>query len=103
MKARLHNRIESTVRQAYVRLLSGIVPFYIVNEFPKSGGTWIGHMLGDALQIDFPRHCIPALKPSIMHGHYIHPWGMNNNICIWRDGRDVMVSWYHHCLFKYGF
>jgi hypothetical protein len=25
---------------------------------------------------------------------------MKNVVVIWRDGRDVLVSWYHHCLFK---
>jgi hypothetical protein len=25
--------------------------------------------------------------------------GMKNIVNVWRDGRDVMVSWYHHCLF----
>jgi hypothetical protein len=35
-----------------------------------------------------------------MQGHYLSSWGMKNVVVIWRDGRDVMVSWYHHCLFK---
>lgn len=35
-----------------------------------------------------------------MHGHYLKPWGMKNVAVVWRDGRDVMVSWYYHCLFQ---
>ena len=76
------------------------MPYIVLNEYPKSGGTWIGGMLADALQIQFPRNRFPVLRKSIMHGHYIHPFGMRNVLCVWRDGRDVMVSWYHHCLFE---
>ena len=36
-----------------------------------------------------------------MHGHYLNPWGMSNTVVVWRDGRDVMVSLYHHCLFEF--
>ncbi len=81
-----------------VHLLSGAVPLYVVNEFPKSGGTWVGQMLGRVLDVPFPRNRFPILKPSIMHGHYLNPWGINNVVVVWRDGRDVMVSWYHQQL-----
>ena len=81
-----------------VHALSGALPLYVVNEFPKSGGTWVGQMLGQALGVPFPRNRFPLLRPSIMHGHYIEPWGMKNVVVTWRDGRDVMVSWYHQQL-----
>jgi Sulfotransferase domain len=81
-----------------VHLLSGAVPLYVVNEFPKSGGTWVGQMLGRALDVPFPRNRLPVLRPSIMHGHYLSPWGIKNAVVVWRDGRDVMVSWYHQQL-----
>jgi hypothetical protein len=81
-----------------VHLLSGVLPLYVVNEFPKSGGTWVGQMLGRALGVPFPRNRFPALRPSIMHGHYLDPRGMRNVVVAWRDGRDVMVSWYHQQL-----
>ena len=84
-----------------VHLLSGPLPLYVVNEFPKSGGTWLGQMLARALGIPFPRNRYPVLRPSIMHGHYLHPAGMRNVVVAWRDGRDVMVSWYHQCLFSH--
>ncbi len=81
-----------------VHLLSGVMPLYVVNEFPKSGGTWVGQMLGRALGVPFPRNRFPVLRPSIMHGHYLSPFGMKNAVAVWRDGRDVMVSWYHQQL-----
>lgn len=84
-----------------VRLISGSLPLYVVNEFPKSGGTWVGQMLGRALGVPFPRNRFPVLRPSIMHGHYLNPRGMKNVVVVWRDGRDVMVSWYHQQLFPH--
>lgn len=86
------------VRTGMVHLLSGMIPLYVVNEFPKSGGTWVGQMLGRALGVPFPRNRSPMLRPSIMHGHYLRPQGINNATVVWRDGRDVMVSWYHQQL-----
>ncbi len=86
------------VRGGMVHLLSGPLGLYIVNEYPKSGGTWVGQMLGRALGLPFPRNSLPAPRPSIMHGHYLNPLGMKNVVVPWRDGRDVMVSWYHQCL-----
>jgi hypothetical protein len=86
------------LRAGMVHLLSGAMPLYVVNEFPKSGGTWVGQMLGRALGVPFPRNRFPVLRPSIMHGHYLRSWGMKNVVVCWRDGRDVMVSWYHQQL-----
>lgn len=79
--------------------LSGPLSLYIVNEYPKSGGTWVGQMVGRALNVPFPRNRFPVLRSSIMHSHYLNPRGLRNVVLVWRDGRDVMVSWYYHCLF----
>ena len=43
------------VRGGMVHLLSGPLGLYVINEFPKSGGTWVGQMLGRALGVPFPR------------------------------------------------
>ncbi len=94
----LYDRTNELVRAGMVHLLSGVVPLYVVNEFPKSGGTWVGQMLGRALGVPFPRNRFPALGRSIMHGHYLNPSGIKNAVVVWRDGRDVMVSWYHQQL-----
>ena len=94
----LAGRPNEYLRLGMVHLLPGVVPLYVVNEFPKSGGTWVGQMLGRALDVPFPRNRLPVLRPSIMHGHYLSPFGMMNATVAWRDGRDVMVSWYHQCL-----
>jgi len=78
---------------------AGFMPLYIVNEYPKSGGSWLGQMLGDALELPFPRNRLPLLTSSIMQGHYIWPGNMKNVVVLWRDGRDVLVSQYYHSLF----
>ena len=92
-------RLESVSRYLMVHLLSAPLSLYIVNEYPKSGGTWVGQMLGRALGVPFPRNRFPMLRSSIMHGHYGSSWGMSRPLVVWRDGRDLMVSWYHHNLF----
>jgi hypothetical protein len=98
VRAVLSARANELVRLSMVHLLSGAVPLYVINEFPKSGGTWVGQMLGRALGVPFPRNRFPVLRPSIMHGHYLSPFGIKNAVAVWRDGRDVMVSWYHQQL-----
>jgi hypothetical protein len=95
---RVYDKENELIRAGLVHLMSGVLPLYVVNEFPKSGGTWVGQMLGRALGLPFPRNRLPVLQPSIMHGHYLNPWGMKNVVVAWRDGRDVMVSWYHQQL-----
>lgn len=96
--SRVYDKENELIRAGLVRLLSGALPLYVVNEFPKSGGTWVGQMLGRALGVPFPRNRLPVLRPSIMHGHYLSPCGIMNAVAAWRDGRDVMVSWYHQQL-----
>jgi len=100
----IHEKIKrhaiGAIRYTMVHYLSAELKLYVVNEYPKSGGTWFGQMLAQALDVPFPRNTFPVLRSSIMHGHYIDPKGMKNVVVVWRDGRDVMVSLYHHCLFK---
>ena len=93
-------RLQGLWRTLLVHTVAGVVPYYVVNEYPKSGGTWLGQMIASALDIPFPRHRMPILGRSIMHGHHLHPTGMRNTVVLWRDGRDVTVSWYYHCLFR---
>ena len=96
-------KLQAAVRYGMVHGLSNVFPLFIVNEYPKSGGTWVGQMLGSALGVPFPRNCFPAFKSSIMHGHHLNSWGMNNVVIVWRDGRDMIISWYHYCLYKHRF
>ncbi|MGN6497091.1 MAG: sulfotransferase domain-containing protein [Tsuneonella sp.] len=83
-----------------VRACNRIVPYYVVNEFPKSGGTWLTQMLADALQLPFRRNELVRIEPSLVHGHYLHPALIGKAVVMWRDPRDVIVSFYHHCYFR---
>lgn len=96
--ARLELKAVGFYRYCLVHTLSRYMPYIVLNEYPKSGATWLGLMLSDAIDLPFPRRRVPPLVPAIMHGHYCQSWGMSNVILMWRDGRDVSVSWYHHCL-----
>lgn len=100
IRERLHAKANTIVRYGMVYFLSGRLPLYVVNEYPRSGGHWVSSMLEKALQVPFPSNRIPPFRPSIMHGHYLHPRGLKNVVVVWRDGRDVMTSLYHHLLFN---
>jgi len=70
----------------------------LVNEYPKSGGSWMAQMLSEALDLPFPRNRLPSIGDSIMHGHY-KPKAINTPVVhICRDGRDVVTSFYFHRL-----
>lgn len=79
---------------------NNLLGYYLVNEYPKSGGSWLGQMLAEAFHIPFPRNKLPLLRPSIMHGHYLDSWNISKAVILWRDGRDVLISQYYHSLFK---
>lgn len=70
----------------------------VVNEFPRSGGTWVGQMVARALDLTFPRNATPPLGDCLLHCHSIDTrTTVADWINVWRDGRDVMVSWFFHC------
>lgn len=76
--------------------LLNLADIYIVNEYPKSGGTWLSQMLSKALEVPFPRNRLPIMGASLLHGHFRNKWNMKRLVILWRDGRDVIVSQYHH-------
>lgn len=80
---------------------SHVSDIIVVNEFPKSGGTWVSNLVSTALGLPFYDNVTPPLTPQILKGHFYNPWTMNRGVLVWRDGRDVMVSWYHHCFHKF--
>jgi len=77
------------------RSLPGAFPFVFLTGFPKSGTTWIGHMLADYLRISFPRGSLmPVGVPAVIHGHYPVDPSFRECVYVMRDGRDVLVSLY---------
>lgn len=96
---RFRSRIFAARHKAYVRSFSGVAPYYVVNEYPKSGGTWLAQMLSDALDIPFRRNAPIRFERSVTHGHFLSPLGLRNVVVLWRDPRDILVSFYYHCYF----
>lgn len=92
--------IEGIVRAIMVYGFSRALKLYIVTEYPKSGGSWFSQMMSEYLNISFPRNQMPKLRSNIMHGHYLYFPTMKNIIVVFRDGRDVMISFYFHSFFK---
>jgi len=93
-------KTDALVRSMFHGVLSGILPVYTVTEYQKSGGTWVGQMLAEYMDIPFPRNRFPVFSKSLLHGHLMHKPKMQNVICVFRDGRDAIVSSYFHMLFE---
>ena len=69
-----------------------------MTEFPKSGASWICNMIQDCTGLAFPQNKFPPLNSSIFHGHMLRIPEMVRKVVVWRDPRDIVISWYHHCL-----
>lgn len=92
-------KLNGLVRHAAVRAVPGFGPPKIVlTEHPKSGGTWIGQMLAAYLGVPHPRNRLPPRSRCVLQGHYLHTAPANDTVVVWRDGRDVMVSYYYYAL-----
>ena len=96
------NKVINGSRYMLVQKLPGLFPFYLVTEYPKSGGTWLGQLISGYFDIPFPRNTYPKFGMSLVHGHFL-PSSRSDKIkkILWlvRDGRDVIVSSYYYYLF----
>jgi len=99
-RSKLAIKYDALLRLAAINTCSGRLPLYIVTEYPKSGGSWVSQLVSDYFQVPFPRNVPPKFESSVMHGHNLYSPFMKNVICVFRDGRDVMVSAYFHMLFQ---
>ena len=101
INARWWLRLNGLIRHAMVRNVPGFGPPKIVlTEHPKSGGTWVSQMIAEYLSIPNPRNRLPPRRRCVVHGHFLHVADANDLVVMWRDGRDVMVSYYYHTLFE---
>ncbi len=66
-----------------------------VNEYPKSGGTWICRMLCDLTGWRFDDNVVPRFGRSIVKYHRM-PLSVEPQVVIVRDPRDVFVSLFFH-------
>jgi Sulfotransferase domain len=95
-----HIKFDAVVRLLMQNTLSGALPLYIVTEYQKSGGSWVGQMVSEYLDLPFPRNRVPAIRSSVLHGHIMPTPFLKNVLCVYRDGRDTVVSSYFHMLFE---
>lgn len=73
----------------------------VLTEYPKSGGTWLSQMLSTALGIPYPRNRWPRINGSMLiHGCYLRSRAPQRTVVLWRDCRDVMVSFYYHLFYE---
>jgi hypothetical protein len=74
------------------------MPVYVLTEYPKSGGTWLTHLVSDYLELPFFRNSFVKAVPQVMHVHYTNRPFLGRRLghvgVIYRDGRDIMVSFY---------
>lgn len=94
-------KLNGFLRILYVKgYLSPFFDSYVITEYPKSGGTWLSQLLSSSLEIPYPRNKLPEFKNSVVHGCFLKSGLNNKTIVLNRDGRDIMVSFYYHCLVK---
>jgi len=92
-------RLEAVYRRAMLRFFHRALPLVLVTEYPKSGASWLAQMLSEISGYPFPRQRFPAFGRAIYHGHYLDVGGSGPTVVVWRDPRDIMVSWYYHTQF----
>lgn len=67
--------------------------------YPKSGTVWLSQLMSHVLDLPFVRNPrLPVAMPGVLHGHWGPKRGVPRTVYIVRDGRDVMVSFYHYRL-----
>jgi hypothetical protein len=72
-----------------------------INEFPKSGGTWVCQVLSHYLDYRFDDNKFPGFGNSIMKFHKMNIAPQLKEVAIMRDPRAVMISFYYHSFFVY--
>lgn len=88
------------VRSGWRRLHQLLNPVFFptlhVNEFPKSGGTWLCRMLSECLGYRFDDNVYPWFGSTIIKHHRL-VFSSRPTVTVVRDPRDVAVSYFHHC------
>ena len=82
-------------RYTHQKLNPMVFPTLSINEFPKSGGTWVCRMLRDVTGWRFDDNSFPLPGPAVVKYHRL-PFSVRPLALIVRDPRDVFVSLFHH-------
>lgn len=76
-------------------------PFWYVSEYPKCGGTWVSRMVADYLGVPCPRvPLLPLAFPCVIQNHWKYHPKLTRVFYLYRDGRDVFVSFYFYRMRK---
>ncbi|MCH8315999.1 MAG: sulfotransferase domain-containing protein [Planctomycetes bacterium] len=71
------------------------IPLVFVVAYPRSGTTWVAHLVADYLQLPFPiLSLLPVGFPAVVKGHDRVWKSYPRGIYVLRDGRDALVSIY---------
>lgn len=90
-------RVSNLVNRFVATRWGPAMPWYFVVEYPKSGGTWLGRMIADVLNLPFPQKSVfPIGHPAVLHSHWNHMPRLRGVAYLERDGRDIMVSAFFH-------
>lgn len=98
MRSRQVIRVEALYRTAMLAGFHRLLGIILVTEFPKSGASWLAQMLAKSTGYPFPRQEFPPFGKALYHGHRIGVRSKGPVVVVWRDPRDIMVSWYYHTL-----
>ena len=99
--AELRDRANIWATIGYSLCVGDLQPYYYVLGYPKSGTNWVCKLLSGYLGIpvhEFWTSRWPQLSPSVMHMHRFLPFrgARRRTLYVLRDGRDIVVSDYHH-------
>lgn len=89
-------RCEGVYRRIFMKYFANKTQSILLSEYPKSGGSWLSLMVSDALGLSFPRNEFPRDRNCFFQGHYLTDFGLKQKIILWRDPRDIVVSYYYH-------
>jgi len=97
----LSNRLNVWTTIGFSLLAGERRPFYYVLGHPKTGTNWVCKMLAAYLGIPVHEFWLskwPQFAPAVVHMHRFLPFegARRRTLYVMRDGRDVVVSDYHH-------
>lgn len=104
MPTRLWKRLTAVpLSRRYYQVANGVVNYcwggalQIVHlaEYPRCGGTWIRHLMQDALGVEQYATDRIISKNTIIQCHALPHQGIRRAVVVFRDPRDAMVSFYH--------
>ena len=91
------------IASRYYQLVNGIInaacggsmQILHVIEYPRCGGSWIRHIMQDAMDIQQYAYDRLLTRNTIIQCHSLPNWQIRRPVVLFRDPRDSLVSFYH--------